>query len=164
MTTLERPALFDIETFTDRRGTFSPLILYPFVPHQVSLVSSKYGVIRGLHGQNYPHQQRKLLIVVSGIIKDIIYDPVEQKTHEFELKEKQAIFIPKHFLHGYSVLSDKSEVLYLVDSPYRADQETGIHPLDKTLNLNWGVSVPILSDKDQLLPSLSEWQYLPEAK
>lgn len=125
---------------------------------QDNLVSSQYGVIRGLHIQIPPFLQSKLVHVYKGKILDVVID-VRQgsltygKHISIELSSinKKQIFIPKGCLHGYSVLSKIALVGYKCDEFYNKKFENIIYPLDKILNINWKIDINniILSKKDQ---------------
>ena len=113
---------------------------------QDNLVHSKQGVIRGMHFQKAPHAQGKLVSVVQGRIKDIVIDLRPEsssylKTFEYELsaEDKQQLFVPKGFAHGYAVLSEEAVVLYKADAPYFPESEGGIVPTDPFFQLDWGV-------------------------
>ena len=67
-------------------------------------------------------------------------------------------FIPKGFAHGFSVLSKKARVQYLVDNFYDNKNEFGINPLDNNLNIDWGVDKPIISEKDLSSPNFNKNQ------
>ena len=95
--------------------------------------SSTYGVIRGLHYQLPPFDQTKLVRVLRGKILDVVVDirkgsPTFGKSFSKVLsaKNKRQLFIPKGFAHGFSVLSEKAEVLYKCDGFYNKESEGGI--------------------------------------
>lgn len=128
--------------------------------------SSKYGVVRGLHIQRGKFAQSKLVRVLSGKILDVAVDvrknsPTYGKHISVELssENKTQLFIPKGFLHGFSVLSETAVVLYKCDSNYHPASEDSCHPLDIDLNVDWKISEEemILSDKDQMAQKFSEF-------
>jgi len=127
--------------------------------------SSAYGVIRGLHYQANPHAQVKLVRVLSGKILDVVVDirkgsPAFGKHFSIELsaENKKQLFIPHGFAHGFSVLSEKAEVLYKCDGFYNKESEGGIHYNDPSLNIDWKIPAgkEIVSDKDLVLPVLAD--------
>ena len=127
--------------------------------------SSSYGVIRGLHYQINPHAQIKLVRVLKGNILDVVVDirknsPTYAKAFSIELsaENKKQLFIPKGFAHGFSVLSEKAEVLYKCDEFYNKECEAGICYSDSSLNIDWKIPPQkiIVSEKDQQLPSLKD--------
>ncbi len=127
--------------------------------------SSTYGVIRGLHYQLPPFAQTKLIRVLKGKILDVAVDIRKGSptfgqvfTQKLSAKNKKQLFIPVGFAHGFSVLSEKTEVLYKCDSFYNKDSEAGIIYNDPELNIDWQVPLEqaVVSEKDQQLPSLKE--------
>lgn len=124
---------------------------------QDNLVKSYYGAIRGLHQQAKPFSQSKLIYVVEGIILDVAVDirdnsPTFGKYIKIELSadNKKQLFIPKGFLHGYSVLSETAIVAYKCDEFYNKENELIINPLDETLAIDWKIQKgkELISEKD----------------
>jgi dTDP-4-dehydrorhamnose 3,5-epimerase len=129
--------------------------------------SSGYGVIRGLHYQLNPHAQTKLVRVLAGSILDVAVDmrngsPTygHHYTIELSAENKKQLLVPKGFAHGFSVLSEKAEVLYKCDGFYDKDSEGGIRFDDASLNIDWKIppGKAIISDKDKILPPLAATQ------
>lgn len=127
--------------------------------------SSSYGVIRGLHYQLPPYDQTKLVRVLRGKILDVVVDirkgsPTFGKSYSKVLsaKNRRQLFIPKGFAHGFSVLSEKAEVLYKCDGFYNKESEGGIIYNDPTLEIDWRIpaEAEIVSEKDKILPTLVE--------
>ena len=126
-------------------------------------VVSEYGIIRGLHLQNDPHGQAKLIRVVRGKIYDVAVDlRTDSYTYgewfgvELSADNQTQLFLPKGFAHGYSVMSERAIVQYKVDAPYNPEAESGIRFNDPDLGIDWHVDNPKLSDKDQNLPYLKD--------
>lgn len=122
------------------------------------------GVFRGLHYQNAPRVQSKLIRVLSGVILDVALDlrrsePTFGKVFTFELSDenKKQLFVPKGFAHGFVVLSEMAEILYKCDEFYHPELEGGVNFFDPELGLSALVneSHTILSEKDKRLPSLA---------
>lgn len=127
--------------------------------------SSSYGVIRGLHYQLNPHAQSKLIRVLQGRILDVAVDirkgsPTYGKHFAIELsaENKKQLLIPQGFAHGFSVLSQRAEVLYKCDAFYNKESEGGIRFDDPAVNIDWQIPADkaIVSDKDVLLPFLAQ--------
>lgn len=127
--------------------------------------SSLYGVIRGLHYQLPPYAQSKLIRVLRGKILDVAVDirvgsPTFGKSYckVLSAKNKRQLFIPKGFAHGFSVLSEKAEVLYKCDGYYNKESEAGIIYNDPALHIDWRLPAEdaIISDKDKILPALAQ--------
>jgi len=126
-------------------------------------VVSHQGVVRGLHLQNNPHGQSKLIRVVLGQIYDVVVDlRADSPSYgewfgvELSAENQTQLFLPKGFAHGYSVMSERAIVQYKVDSAYNPQAESGIRYNDPDLGIDWQVDNPILSDKDQKLPFLKD--------
>lgn len=121
--------------------------------------SSSYGVLRGLHQQTGEFAQAKLVRVLEGKVLDVAVDVREgSETYgqyvavELSAENKLQLFIPRGFLHGFAVLSEKATFFYKCDNLYNKESEDGVNPLDKTLAIDWQIPVDkiILSDKDKV--------------
>lgn len=119
---------------------------------------SKYGVVRGLHFQEEPFAQAKLVRAVSGVIWDIAVDirkgsPTFGKYVAIELSEdnKRQLFIPRGFAHGFSVLSEEAIFQYKCDNYYNPESEGAILWNDAELDIDWRIPEQdvIVSDKDK---------------
>lgn len=123
---------------------------------------SKRGVIRGLHLQRGAHAQAKLVRVVSGKVLDVVVDLRRDsatfcKTFSIVLdaEKHNQLFVPAGFAHGLAALED-SIFFYKCSSLYNKSSETGIRWNDPDLQVAWPFENPIVSEKDQELPSLQE--------
>lgn len=125
---------------------------------------SSYGVVRGLHMQRGEFAQSKLVRVLKGKILDVAVDirensPTYGQHFAVELSEenKKQFYIPKGFLHGFSVLSEEAIVFYKCDAFYNKESEDGVNPLCEELNIDWGIprEQMLLSEKDQNAQSFS---------
>jgi len=123
---------------------------------------STRGVVRGLHFQNkYP--QGKLVRCIKGSILDVAVDirpnsPTFGHHVSAVLSEQNhnQLWVPRGFAHGYASLGHENIVLYKCDDFYHPEDEGGIKWDDPSLNIDWNISSPTISDKDMLLPLLSE--------
>lgn len=125
------------------------------------LLSLKANTIRGIHFQNSPKAQTKLLRCTSGSILDVVIDlrknsPTYKKHISIILKaqDKKQILIPKGFGHACMALEDNTEVQYKVDELYEVEYDRAIAWNDPELNIDWGIEVPIVSSKDANAPLL----------
>ena len=125
--------------------------------------NSEYGVLRGLHFQKEPYAQAKIVRCIRGEIYDVAVDlrknsPTFGKYVGVNLSEdnRYQLYIPRGFAHGFLVLSESAEVVYKVDNVYASDYETGLIWNDPDVNIPWPSDNPILSPKDQKLPTLRE--------
>lgn len=125
--------------------------------------SAQKGIVRGLHCQLDPHSQTKLIRCTRGEIYDVIVDirknsPSYKKWIKVLLsaENKKQLYIPKGFLHGFVTLSDDVEVMYKVDEYYDKASDRSIRFDDPELGVDWGISAPVLSDKDKNAPLLKD--------
>lgn len=126
---------------------------------------STQNVLRGLHYQNAPHAQTKLIRVLEGAIWDVVVDlRKDSDTYgkwygvEISAENKVQFLIPKGFAHGYSVLSETAEVFYKCDDFYSKEDEGGLFYADPQVNIDWKIdlSKAIVSEKDKVQPTLKE--------
>ena len=125
---------------------------------------STKGVLRGLHYQAKPYGQAKLVRCSKGRIYDVAVDirPNSDTFGEYvkvELSEdnKQMLFIPEGFAHGFVALSDEVELLYKASGEYNPQADRGVLWNDKQINIDWNIDFePLLSDKDRVQPKLCD--------
>ena len=125
---------------------------------------SSRGVLRGLHFQNPPYAQAKLVRCIKGSVLDVALDlRKDSKTYGcFETtllseENKNQLFIPKGFAHGFVVLSETAIFSYKVDNYYNPDSESGILWNDPDLKIDWKINKNkiIVSQKDISLPTFN---------
>jgi dTDP-4-dehydrorhamnose 3,5-epimerase len=124
------------------------------------------GTLRGLHFQNPPYEQAKLVRCSRGAILDVAVDlrpnsPTFGHHVATELSEDNwhQLLIPEGFAHGYLTLTDSAVVLYKVNRPYAPDHQAGILWNDPDLKINWGQIEGLaltIAEKDQTLPRLRD--------
>ena len=121
------------------------------------------GVLRGLHFQTDPYAQAKLVRCTRGEVFDVAVDirkesPTFGKWVSATLSEsnRDMLYVPRGFAHGFLTTSDTAEVQYSVDNHYAPDYEQGIVWNDPDVNIRWPTSNPILSKKDANWPRLSQ--------
>lgn len=153
------PRGFFVETFSRQRYEAAG-VPDEFVQDNQSRSNER--TIRGLHFQDRPGQA-KLVRVARGRIWDVVVDvrrssPTFGRHEAFELDDvaHRQLYVPIGFAHGFCVLSDVADVAYRVSSYYDADAERGVAWDDPALGIAWPVADPILSERDRLLPLLSE--------
>lgn len=122
-------------------------------------------VLRGLHYQNNPTPQTKLIRVLEGVIWDVAVDLRKDSATfgqwfgvELSAENKKQLLIPAGFAHGYSVLSETSEVFYKCDNYYDKSTEGGVYFNDPALNIDWKMDInqAILSEKDKVQPMMKD--------
>ena len=168
------PGVYIIEpqVFGDHRGYFMETystekfheigIDNEFVQDNQSFTAQK-GTLRGLHFQNDPMAQAKLVRVIRGAVLDVAVDirkgsPTYKQWVSVELsaENKRMFFIPRGFAHGFVTLTDDVEFVYKVDNLYSKENDRGIRFDDPEIGVDWGVSEPILSQKDTTSPFLKD--------
>ncbi|AKD02591.1 dTDP-4-dehydrorhamnose 3,5-epimerase [Pontibacter korlensis] len=166
---------FKPRVFRDDRGYFTetfslkwfePFGLSPnFVQDNQSV--SKKGVLRGLHFQKPPHAQGKLVRVSTGKALDVAVD-LRKGSPTFgqhtacilDAAEHNLLYIPEGFAHGFVALEDNTTFLYKCTDFYAPETEGGILWNDPALGIDWGVSEPLVSPKDEVLPLLQDFDSL----
>jgi dTDP-4-dehydrorhamnose 3,5-epimerase len=137
-----------------------------FVQDNQSLSRPRF-TLRGLHCQMPPFAQAKLVRCIRGSIFDVAVDlRRESPTYghwtgvQLSAENGRQLFIAVGFAHGFLTLEPETEILYKVSNRYSPAHDTGIRWDDKTLGVEWPIPCdekPILSDKDQSLPTLAEF-------
>ena len=126
---------------------------------------SSYGVIRGLHCQIGKHSQAKLVRVLKGKVLDVAVDirkgsPTFGKHVAVELsaENKRQLFIPRHFLHGFAVLSEEAVFAYKCDNAYCKESEFAVRYDDPKIGIDWQLpdNDIIVSEKDRLANRLED--------
>lgn len=149
--------------FTDNRGYFlesynkdnlSSFLNVDFVQDNESM--SQKNVLRGLHFQKPPHAQGKLVRVITGSVLDVAVDLRKGSAtygkhfkHILSSENKKQLYIPKGFAHGFLVLEDDTIFSYKCTDYYNKATEDSLLWNDTTLNINWNIEDPIISDKDK---------------
>jgi dTDP-4-dehydrorhamnose 3,5-epimerase len=149
---------FFLETY--QRQKFSDLGI-PEIFVQDNHSCSSRGTLRGLHYQ-FPHPQAKLCRVVEGKVLDVVVDvrigsPTFGKWTSVVLsaERQNQVFIPQGFAHGFVALSDSTQFLYKCSDFYDPDSEHGIVWNDRALAISWGVTNPLVSEKDASYSTLA---------
>jgi dTDP-4-dehydrorhamnose 3,5-epimerase len=124
---------------------------------------SQKGTVRGIHFQRGAHAQAKLVRVIAGKVLDVAVD-LRKGSPSFgqvystilDTEKNNLLYIPAGFGHGFSVLED-AVFVYKCSNYYHKDSEGGVRWSDPSLGIDWQVSEPIVSEKDQILPTLAEF-------
>jgi dTDP-4-dehydrorhamnose 3,5-epimerase len=126
-----------------------------FVQDNQSL--SQKDVLRGLHFQNPPYAQAKLVSVIQGSVLDVAVDirkesPTYGKSFSIVLDgiDKNQLFIPVGFAHGFKTLENNTIFFYKCTNYYNKESEGCLLWNDPDLNINWDIENPILSEKDKI--------------
>ena len=169
-TRLDLPEIILVQTdkLHDVRGHFARLFCADaFAAHglpvhfpQCSLsFNVRRGTIRGLHWQDEPYPEGKLVRCIQGAVLDVAVDiransPTNGRFVSFilEAETADALYIPPGFAHGFQTLQDETTLLYQMTEPYRADLARGLRCNDPAIAIPWPLPNPILSDRDANLP------------
>lgn len=174
----EIPGVLIIETdvFGDNRGYFTETYNKPkyealgidndFVQDNMSF-SAQEGTLRGLHWQNPPYAQAKLVSCSKGRVIDVAVDirkgsPTYGQWTSCELSEDnhRQFYIPRGFAHGFLTLTPNVEFRYKCDNVYNKASEGGMRYDAPEVNVDWGSLLqglePVLSEKDTTAPTLEE--------
>ena len=149
--------------FTDDRGYFlesynkknlAKFLDIDFVQDNESC--SQKGVLRGLHFQKPPFSQAKLVRVIRGSVLDVVVDLRKDSTtfgnyfkHILTAKNKKQVFIPEGFAHGFLVLENDTIFSYKCSNYYNKESEVSLLWNDATINIDWEIKNPIISEKDK---------------
>ena len=125
---------------------------------------SHKGILRGLHFQNHPHAQGKLVRVINGAVLDVAVDiRKESRTYgkhvsvRLDGDNKRMLYVPPGFAHGFVTLEDHTLFLYKCTNYYQKDSEGSFRWNSPELAIDWGIENPILSSKDVEAPLFSEF-------
>lgn len=168
---IEGPLLIKPKVFSDERGYFFESynnihfekagLIANFVQDNQS--QSHRFVLRGLHFQKPPFEQGKLVRVVKGKVLDIAVDirkssPTYGKHLSVELSDENhfMLWVPPGFAHGFITLEHDTVFVYKCSNVYNQESEGGILWNDPDLDINWQHPLPLISEKDLMLPLLSE--------
>lgn len=149
------------ETYSLRTMTEAGIDIV-FVQDNHSLSKQK-GIIRGIHFQNNPKPQTKLVRCTRGSVMDYAVDlradsPTFKKwvCVELSAENRKQVLIPAGFGHAFITLEDNCEVQYKADEFYYPEYDRGIAWNDPEIAIDWGTVSPILSEKDMKSPILSQ--------
>lgn len=173
LTPIEGLAIIETKKFNDERGyffeSFQKSKFEDFLGYSVDFVqenesSSAKNVVRGLHFQNPPFAQGKLVRVPSGKVVDVVVDirknsPTYGKHFSIELSGENGLqlWIPAGFAHGFVSLEEDSILSYKCTNYYSKESEGSILWNDIDLAIDWKVDSPIISEKDKIATEFSQF-------
>lgn len=154
----------------DARGRFVKTFHQPsftelgldFSLAEVFVTTSGPGVLRGLHFQTPPHDQVKIVQCVAGTLWDVVLDlragsptyGIHQAT-ELSAAQGNVLYIPAGLAHGFCVPVGEATMIYMVSSAHSPDHDRGIRW--DSAGIDWPVAEPLLSERDQALPALADF-------
>jgi dTDP-4-dehydrorhamnose 3,5-epimerase len=154
---------FNEKRFHDALRAIGQPVPRPFVQDNHSC--SQRGVLRGLHFQRPPHSQGKLVRVVKGRAFDVAVDIRKDSPRfgqwvgvELSAENRQQVWVPEGFAHGFVALEDDTHFLYKTTDYYAKDCEGAIVWNDPTIGIDWPLQgmTPSLADKDAAAPRLQD--------
>jgi len=160
--------VIDIEAHADSRGFFARTwcqreLLAQGISMQIAQTSMSYnrkkGTLRGLHYQVEPHREAKLIRCTHGAIFDVIVDlrpasATYRKWFAVELTaaNRQMLYVPDGFAHGFQTLEDDTEVSYLISEFFVPESGRGARYDDPAFAIEWPLEVSVISEKDASWP------------
>jgi dTDP-4-dehydrorhamnose 3,5-epimerase len=168
--------LIEPRVVRDRRGSFMETykrsefaaagIGETFVQENCS--RSIRGVLRGMHYQRPPNAQSKLIRVVSGEVFDVAVDirpdsPTSGRWVGVTLSSTspKMMYVPSWCAHGFCVMSESAEVVYLASREYAPADEAGLMWNDPAIGIDWPIQDPILTERDKAWPAFATGQAIP---
>ncbi len=125
--------------------------------------TAKKATLRGMHFQNPPYVEIKLVRCISGAVYDVAIDLRKDSSTflkwfgtELSAENKRMIYIPEGFAHGFLTLTDNCEIIYHHSNYYTPEAEGGIKFDEPMIDINWPLAVNEISERDKSHPYLSE--------
>ena len=173
-TKLEGAYLIDLDIIGDERGFFARVLCRnEFEKHELSSkfvqvnssLSAIKGTLRGLHYQLPPSSEVKIVRCIKGALYDVILDlRPESSTYgewfgaELSASNRQMMYVPKGFAHGFITLEDDTEAFYFVSDLYNPKLERGVRYNDPKFDIKWPIEPIEISEKDKNWPDFDkEW-------
>lgn len=164
--------LIQLEPIKDERGFFARNFCFnemmesseSFEIVQINQTLTKQkGTIRGLHFQNPPYSESKIVRCIRGKVFDVLID-LRKDSQTFlkwhgevlSASNMKSLLIPKGFAHGFQTLEDDCEMLYFHDNFYNKNAEGGIRFNDPRIGVDWMLPVTYVSERDQNHPLLGD--------
>lgn len=164
--------IIEPQVFADQRGyfmetystnVFQDLGIDCIFAQDNQSFTKKKGTLRGIHFQNNPMAQCKVVRVTRGAVLDVAVDirkgsPNYRKWVSVELsaENKRMLYIPSGFAHGFVTLTDDVEFIYKVSNLYSKEYDRSIRFDDPSIGIDWGIDDPTVSAKDMNAPQLKE--------
>jgi len=170
-TSLSGSFIIDLEIKGDARGWFARTFCkkeFSAIGHEKDWVqmnhsfSSEKGTVRGMHFQQHPFSEIKMVRCIAGAVFDVIVDirkdsPTFLKWIGVELSavNKKMIYIPEGFAHGFQTLTTDCELIYHHSEFYEPAAEMGLNVLDPEIKIEWPFEIKVLSDRDKSHPFIN---------
>jgi dTDP-4-dehydrorhamnose 3,5-epimerase len=169
-TELPLPGAFavDLQELRDERGFFARSYcaaefaakgLGPELRQCSVSYNARRGTLRGLHFQDAPHEEHKLVRCTAGAIFDVIVDirqssPTYRRWYgaELTMANRRSLFIPPGFAHGFVSLTDGAEVYYMISAAHAPEFSRGLRWNDPALAIEWPLAPTVISARDAAYP------------
>jgi dTDP-4-dehydrorhamnose 3,5-epimerase len=167
-TKLRGAYVIEPELIEDERGFFARIWspeefsargLNPRIAQCNTSFNKQRGTLRGMHYQIRPHEEAKLVRCTAGAIYDVIIDlRKDSPTHskwigvELSARNRQMLYVPEGFAHGFQTLEDDTEVFYQVSAYYHQESARGVRWDDLAFGIDWPLPVRVVSDRDRSHP------------
>jgi len=123
--------------------------------------TKQLGSVRGFHYQKPPYAEMKLVRCIKGKVWDVVVDLragsptfLQWFTQELSEENNKVMVIPEGCAHGFQILQENSELIYLHTAPYTPEAEGGVHVADPVLAVDWPLPITGLSARDESLPNI----------
>lgn len=162
--------LVDIEQKVDARGFFARTWcerefeehnLNPRVAQCSISFNARKGTLRGMHFQDVPFPETKLVRCTRGSIFDVVVDLRPDSSTfkqwmgvELTAENRRMLYVPEGFAHGFLTLADDTEVLYQISEFYHPELSRGVRWDDPAIGIVWPGPVEVISDRDRMYPVL----------
>ncbi len=163
--------LLELQKLQDERGFFARSFcvreftaqgLEPRVSQCNISFNARRGTLRGLHYQEAPREEAKLIRCTAGAIHDVIVDLrphsatyLKHFGARLDARNRRMLFVPAGFAHGFLTLEDDTEVFYQMSEFYAPESARGIRWDDPALGIDWPLRPTVLSERDGSYP---DWQ------
>lgn len=167
-TGLKGAYLIEIEALEDERGFFARTFCRREFRKRglnsaIAQCSISYnacrGTLRGMHYQEAPHAEAKLVQCMRGAIYDVIIDLRPESPTccgwyavELSAENGRLLYLPEGFAHGFQTLTNDTAVYYQISEFYAPQSARGVRWNDPAFGINWPLPDPIISEKDRKLP------------
>lgn len=163
-TAIKGSYVISLKPFVDERGWFARTFCkrdFAIIGHNKDWVQANHsftadkGTVRGMHFQHPPYCEIKMVRCIAGAVLDVIVDIrkgsstfLQYVMVELSAANKQLIYIPEGFAHGFQTLEENTELIYHHSEYYHPGSQGGLRYDDPTLNIHWKLPVVNVSDRD----------------
>jgi dTDP-4-dehydrorhamnose 3,5-epimerase len=158
----------DLQELADERGFFARSYcveefaakgLGPELRQCSVSYNARKGTLRGMHYQDAPHEEHKLVRCTAGAVFDVIIDirkssPTYRRWHGAQLTQanRRSLFIPPGFAHGFMSLTDDAEVYYMISASHAPQFSRGLRWSDPAFDIEWPMAPTVISARDAAYP------------